>query len=70
MVGGTTDNAVATTPSLSTSQLLDFAVQPLAWVQEQMSAPRVMPDGVLLPDGTVVSAADSEDTARESCHAA
>ena len=50
------DFALATTPSASTSQLLDFAVQPLAWVEEQMAAARVMPDAVLLPDGTVVSA--------------
>ena len=55
MVGGTEDRALATTPASSASQLLDFALQPLAWQQEQMAVARVMPDAVLLPDGTVVS---------------
>ena len=55
MVGGTENRAQATTPASSTSQLLDFALQPLAWQQEQMAVARVMPDAVLLPDGTVVS---------------
>ena len=56
MVGGSADRALATTLAFSTSQLLDFAVQPLAWQEEQMAAARVMPDAILLPDGTVVRA--------------
>lgn len=54
VVGGSSANfAGPQTPATSATYLLDFAVQPLAWVREDMSSPRVMPDCVLLPDGNV-----------------
>ena len=56
-MGGTTDFAQAPTPALAVSYLLDFSQDVLTWQEEQMSAARVMPDAVLLPDGTVVRAA-------------
>ena len=53
IVGGTTDYANPGTTAAATSLLLDFSVQPLAWVTERTGVPRVMPDAVMLPDGTV-----------------
>ena len=52
-MGGTTDFAGPGTTAASTSFLLDFSVAPLAWVTEDSGIPRVMPDAILLPDGTV-----------------
>ncbi|HEX2170917.1 MAG TPA: galactose oxidase-like domain-containing protein [Dehalococcoidia bacterium] len=44
-----------TTPATSTCELLDLAAEPLAWQPApSLLTPRVMPDAVLLPDGTVL----------------
>ena len=55
VIGGSTkENADPFTPASNTVWTLDFTTAPkLAWTQETMSAARVMPDGVLLPDGSV-----------------
>ena len=55
-VGGTTDFANPGTAAASTSYLLDFSLTPLHWITEDSGVPRVMPDAILLPDGTVVVA--------------
>jgi hypothetical protein len=47
--------ATATTPATNSCELLDLADSPLSWRQAAaMADPRVMPDAVLLPDGTVL----------------
>lgn len=52
VIGGSSQNfAGPDTPASAATYLLDFSIRPLAWVEEDMSSPRVMPDGVLLPDG-------------------
>ena len=51
--GSSVDRADGGTPASAATYLLDLSVTPLAWVNETMSAARVMPDTVLLPDGTV-----------------
>ena len=52
VIGGSSANfAGPDTPATPATYLLDFSIRPLAWVREDMSSPRVMPDGVLLPDG-------------------
>jgi hypothetical protein len=44
-----------TTPATNSCELLDLATSPLSWHQAAaMAQPRVMPDAVLLPDGTVL----------------
>ena len=54
VVGGSSvDEAGAGTPASATTYFLDFSVTPLRWTTETMSAARVMPDTVLLPDGTL-----------------
>ena len=53
VVGGNVDFAAAGTPAVAYSSLLDFGQAPLAWQREAMPTGRVMPDAVLLPDGTV-----------------
>ena len=54
VVGGSSaDQAGGGTPSTANAYLLDLSVQPLAWVMDTMSAARVMPNTVLLPDGTL-----------------
>ena len=54
MCGGNFNNADGGTQASASSFLLDFSRAPLAWQQEAQATPRVMPDAVLLPDGTVV----------------
>ena len=51
--GSAVDNANSTTPASNIVYTLDLSQAAPVWTQETMSAPRVMPDGVLLPDGTV-----------------
>ncbi len=47
--------ATDTTPATATCEVLDLGQAPLAWAPAPpMSHPRVMPDSVLLPDGTVL----------------
>ena len=53
VVGGNTDMATAGTPAVAYSLLMDFTQATLAWQREQMPIGRVMPDAVILPDGTV-----------------
>ena len=47
-MGGTTDYAGPGTTAAATSLLLDFSVQPLAWVTEQTGISRVVSCTVLL----------------------
>ena len=52
VVGGSINNgANPGTPATPATYLLDFSILPFAWVREDMSSPRVMPDATLLPDG-------------------
>ena len=57
VVGGSTvDGANPGTPATPATYLLDFSIRPFAWVREDMSSPRIMPDATLLPDGKLCSA--------------
>jgi hypothetical protein len=53
--GGSRMNADENTPATDTCEILDFSINPLAWrYARSMPHPRVLPDAVLLPDGTVL----------------
>lgn len=53
--GSSKDGADATTPATPYTYRLNLAdtTATLQWTRESMSCPRIMPDGVLLPDGTL-----------------
>ena len=54
VVGGSSkDQAGGGTPASQLTYLLDLTATNPTWTQETLSCPRVMPDAVLLPDGTV-----------------
>ena len=55
VVGGTFDHAAPFTLASQASYLLDVTrTGGLTWQPEATATPRVMPDAVLLPDGTVL----------------
>ena len=58
MTGGNFNNADGGTQAVASSYLLDFSITPYRWQQEAQATPRVMPDVVNLPDGTVVMVRD------------
>ena len=54
VVGGSSvDQAGPDTAATANTYLLDLSIRPLNWTVDVMSVPRVMPDTVLLPDGTL-----------------
>ena len=54
VVGGSSqDHAGGGTPASTHTYLLDLTASNPTWTQETLSCPRIMPDAVLLPDGTV-----------------
>ena len=56
VVGGSSvDGANPGTPATPATYLLDFSIRPFAWVREDMSSPRIMPDAMLVPDGQFLS---------------
>ncbi len=53
--GGGGDPMSIRTPATNSCEILDLGATPLAWqLAEPMAHPRVMPDAVLLPDGSVL----------------
>ena len=70
VIGGSSkENADPYTPASNLIWTLDFSTAPnLAWTQETMSAARVMPDGVLLPDGNVLIVNGGEVSCQPAVH--
>jgi hypothetical protein len=61
MIGGGGPGAGIAAPATASCELLDTAADPRAWrLTAPMNHPRVMPDAVLLPDGTVFVANGSD----------
>jgi hypothetical protein len=61
MIGGGGPGAGIAEPATASCELLDTAATPRAWrLTAPMNHPRVMPDAVLLPDGTVFVANGSD----------
>jgi hypothetical protein len=54
LIGGGGPSAGLSAPATRTTEVLDTGANPMAWtLTAPMTHPRVMPDAVLLPDGTV-----------------